>query len=49
MIPIHRPSDIGHWVFCAIHLTRKELHLFDSLGERKPWKNDVKVSLSLHV
>jgi hypothetical protein len=48
VLPIHRPSGVGHWVVCIIYLSRKELHLFDSLAERKPWKQDVKVgSLSL--
>ncbi|KAG1845653.1 hypothetical protein F4604DRAFT_1595417 [Suillus subluteus] len=44
VLPIHRPSSVGHWVFCAIYIQTKELHLFDSLAERQPWKNDVKVS-----
>ncbi|KAG2343347.1 hypothetical protein BDR05DRAFT_884361 [Suillus weaverae] len=38
ILPIHRPSDVGHWVLCIIHLQSKELHLFDSFAERKPWK-----------
>ncbi|KAG2125734.1 hypothetical protein DEU56DRAFT_873029 [Suillus clintonianus] len=42
VLPIHRPSDVGHWVVCIIYLSRKELHLFDSLAERRPWKQDVK-------
>ncbi|KAG1867477.1 hypothetical protein C8R48DRAFT_771969 [Suillus tomentosus] len=42
VLPIHRASNIGHWVLCVIYLSRKELHLFDSLAERKPWKHDVK-------
>lgn len=45
ILPIHRPSNIGHWVLCVIRFSNKELHLFDSLAEKKPWKNDVKVSL----
>jgi Ulp1 family protease len=45
ILPIHRPSNIGHWVLCIIRFSSKELHLFDSLAEKKPWKNDVKVSL----
>ncbi|KAG2092121.1 uncharacterized protein F5147DRAFT_585987 [Suillus discolor] len=45
VLPIHRPSSsIGHWVICVIHKFDKELLLFDSLGEKKPWKNDIKVS-----
>lgn len=43
VLPIHRPANAGHWVVCVIYLSRKELHLFDSLAERKPWKHDVKV------
>jgi hypothetical protein len=43
ILPIHRPSDVGHWVLCIIHLRSKELHLFDSFAERKPWKSDTKV------
>lgn len=45
ILPIHRPSNIGHWVLCVIRFSSKELHLFDSLAEKKPWKNDIKVSL----
>ncbi|KAG1769968.1 hypothetical protein EV702DRAFT_1181682 [Suillus placidus] len=37
-----QPSDVGHWVLCIIHLRSKELHLFDSFAERKPWKSDTK-------
>ncbi|KAG2077762.1 hypothetical protein BDR04DRAFT_999063 [Suillus decipiens] len=43
VLPIHRPSNISHWVVCIIYLSRNELHLFDSLAEQKPWKQDVKV------
>ncbi|KAG1724163.1 uncharacterized protein EDB91DRAFT_1087579 [Suillus paluster] len=42
VLPIHRPLGIGHWVLCVIRLSNKELHLFDSLGNRQPWQNDVK-------
>lgn len=41
--PIHWPSHVGYWVFCAIYLPSKELHLFNSLGDEKPWKHDIKV------
>ncbi|KAG1737873.1 uncharacterized protein EDB91DRAFT_1054932 [Suillus paluster] len=34
IIPIHRPSIIGHWVLCTVHLQSKELHLFDSFAEQ---------------
>ncbi|KAF9233292.1 hypothetical protein BU15DRAFT_54099, partial [Melanogaster broomeanus] len=45
IIPIHRPSPVGHWVLCVAHFSRKELLLFDSLSEMKPWRADVQVSL----
>ncbi|KAG2056566.1 hypothetical protein BDR06DRAFT_879577, partial [Suillus hirtellus] len=44
VLPIHCPSGIGHWVLCIIQLSNEELYLFDSLGNRQPWQNDVKVS-----
>lgn len=44
IIPIHRPSIVGHWVLCIVHLQSKEIHLFDSFAEQRPWKSDVKVS-----
>lgn len=44
VLPIHRPSGIGHWVLCIIQLSTKELYLFDSMGDRTPWQSDVKVS-----
>ncbi|KAG2737098.1 hypothetical protein P692DRAFT_201687269, partial [Suillus brevipes Sb2] len=44
LLPIHQPSPVGHWVFCAVYTLTKELHLFDSLTDRQPWKNEVKVS-----
>ncbi|KAG2087542.1 uncharacterized protein F5147DRAFT_790688 [Suillus discolor] len=44
IIPIHRPSIIGHWVLCIVHLQSKELHLFNSFAEQRPWKSDVRVS-----
>ncbi|EGO05055.1 hypothetical protein SERLA73DRAFT_44847, partial [Serpula lacrymans var. lacrymans S7.3] len=44
IIPIHRPLLVGHWVSCIAHLSTKQLHLFDSLGDRREWKADVKVS-----
>lgn len=47
ILPIHRPSNIGHWVLCVVRLSSKELHLFDSLAEKKPWKNDVKDVMKL--
>ncbi|KAG1779269.1 hypothetical protein EV702DRAFT_1195245 [Suillus placidus] len=47
ILPIHRTSPVGHWVFCAIYISTKELHLFDSLAERQPWKTDVKDIMNL--
>ncbi|KAG2136082.1 uncharacterized protein EDB93DRAFT_1242431 [Suillus bovinus] len=44
ILPIHRPSNIGHWVLCIIRFSSKELHLFDSLAEKKTWKTDVKTN-----
>ena len=43
IIPIHRPSIVGHWVLCIAHISRRELWLFDSLGEQRPWKADIQV------
>ncbi|KAG0695573.1 hypothetical protein DFH29DRAFT_984921 [Suillus ampliporus] len=47
VIPIHRPASVGHWVVCIIYLSRKEIHLFDSRAERKPWKHDLKDIMKL--
>ena len=44
ILPIHRPSPAGHWVICVVKLTSKQLLLFDSLAEQKPWKHDIKVT-----
>lgn len=43
VLPIHRALNVSHWVLCIIYLSRKELHLFDSLAKCKPWKHDVMV------
>ncbi|KIJ59525.1 hypothetical protein HYDPIDRAFT_49728, partial [Hydnomerulius pinastri MD-312] len=48
IIPIHRPSPVGHWVLCIANFSRKQLLLFDSLGKQKPWWADVHVSTSYH-
>ena len=45
IIPIHRPSPVGHWVLCIALLSRRELRLFDSLAEEKPWRADVQVCI----
>ncbi|KAF9231589.1 hypothetical protein BU15DRAFT_90869 [Melanogaster broomeanus] len=47
IIPIHRPSPVGHWVLCVAHFSRKELLLFDSLSEMKPWRADVQDIMKL--
>ncbi|KAG1745519.1 uncharacterized protein EDB91DRAFT_1236381 [Suillus paluster] len=47
ILPIHRPSNVGHWVLCIVHLRSEELHLFDSFAERKPWKSDIKDMMKL--
>ena len=44
ILPIHRPLPVGHWVLCTINLRSRQLFLFDSLAEQKPWKKDIKVS-----
>ncbi|KAG2125361.1 uncharacterized protein EDB93DRAFT_1244054 [Suillus bovinus] len=49
IIPIHRPSIVGHWVLCIVHLQSKEIHLFDSFAEQRPWKSDVKDIMKLIV
>jgi len=43
ILPIHRPSCIGHWVVCTVDFAFKRLSLFDSFAERKPWKKDIQV------
>jgi len=43
ILPIHRLSPVGHWVICIIKFSSKQLLLFDSLAEQKPWKRDIKV------
>ncbi|KIK79744.1 hypothetical protein PAXRUDRAFT_36366 [Paxillus rubicundulus Ve08.2h10] len=47
IIPIQRPSPVGHWVLCIAYLSQKELLLFDSLGEQKPWRADVQDVMKL--
>ncbi|KIO03681.1 hypothetical protein M404DRAFT_54211, partial [Pisolithus tinctorius Marx 270] len=44
ILPIHQPSPVGHWVLCVIKFPSKQLLLFDSLAEQKPWKQDIKVT-----
>ncbi|KIK15548.1 hypothetical protein PISMIDRAFT_39624, partial [Pisolithus microcarpus 441] len=43
ILPIHCSLPVGHWVLCTIDFHSRQLFLFDSLAEQKPWRNDVKV------
>lgn len=43
ILPIHRPSPAGHWVICIVKFSSKQLLLFDSLVEQRPWKHNIKV------
>ncbi|KAG2123258.1 hypothetical protein DEU56DRAFT_917566 [Suillus clintonianus] len=47
ILPIHRPVPVGHWVLCVICRSSKELHLFDSFAEKRPWQHDVKAIMTL--
>ncbi|KAG9316189.1 hypothetical protein JVU11DRAFT_2213 [Chiua virens] len=47
IILIHRSDAGGHWVLCVAHLRRKELLLFDSLGERRRWRANVQDVMKL--
>ncbi|KAI6003806.1 hypothetical protein EDD15DRAFT_2360083 [Pisolithus albus] len=42
ILPIHRPLPVGHWVLCTIRFRSRQLFLFDSFAEQKPWRNDIK-------
>lgn len=42
IIPIHRPQQC-HWVLCVAYLQHGEFILFDSFGDHRPWKKDIKV------
>ena len=44
VLPVHRPSPVGHWVLCTIDFPSRQLLLFDSLAEHQPWRKDIKVS-----
>ena len=44
VLPIHHPVPYGHWVLCTISFPSRQLFLFDSLAEQRPWQNDIKVS-----
>ena len=42
IIPIHRPLS-AYWILCIACLCRRELRLFDSLGEQRPWRSDIHI------
>lgn len=44
VLPIHR-RDINHWVLCIIYPNKKQLRLFDSFAEQRPWHVDIKVRM----
>ncbi|KAG9310616.1 hypothetical protein JVU11DRAFT_9183 [Chiua virens] len=48
IIPIHRPT-VGreHWVLCVVHVSHRELFLYDSLAKRRGWQADVKEIMKL--
>ncbi|KAF7367143.1 hypothetical protein MSAN_00974000 [Mycena sanguinolenta] len=41
LLPIHRPADV-HWVFVAVFIQDQQLYFFDSLGERRGWRRDLR-------
>ncbi|KIM52698.1 hypothetical protein SCLCIDRAFT_32448 [Scleroderma citrinum Foug A] len=41
ILPIHCPSPVRHWVVCIIKFASKQLLLFDSLAEQRPWKHNI--------
>ncbi|KAI6031038.1 hypothetical protein EDC04DRAFT_2868959 [Pisolithus marmoratus] len=43
ILPIHRSLPMGHWVLCTIKFHSRQLFLFDSLAQQKPWRNDIKL------
>lgn len=47
ILPIQRPSGIGHWVACIIYFQTKEIHLFDSLAGS--WECDINDIMKLVV
>lgn len=42
ILPIHRP-EAHHWVLCVVYLQEKQLHLFDSFADQRPWHAESKV------
>lgn len=45
IIPIHRPAPENHWVLCIADFSCRELRLFDSVAQQKPWEANVPVRL----
>lgn len=45
VLPVHRP-DAHHWVMCVIYPNLKQINLFDSFAQHKPWNGDLKVCFS---
>ncbi|KIK10555.1 hypothetical protein PISMIDRAFT_36942, partial [Pisolithus microcarpus 441] len=43
ILPIHHSLPVGHWVLCTIRFCSRQLFLFNSFAEQKPWRNDIKV------
>ncbi|KAF5332294.1 hypothetical protein D9611_008142 [Ephemerocybe angulata] len=42
IIPIHRKLPAEHWVLCVVYPRHRNILLFDSLGHKAPWKEDIK-------
>lgn len=42
LIPIHRAAE-EHWVFVAVSVRDQRLFLFDSLAQRRGWRQDIQV------
>ncbi|KAJ7774618.1 hypothetical protein DFH07DRAFT_865897 [Mycena maculata] len=42
IIPIHRPNE-EHWVLVVASIHSQELWFFDSFGQRRGWRTDLKV------
>ncbi|KAF8166444.1 hypothetical protein K438DRAFT_1616889 [Mycena galopus ATCC 62051] len=46
LLPIHRLTD-EHWVFVVVSLQQQQLFFFDSLGQRKGWRRDIRDTMVL--
>jgi hypothetical protein len=49
ILPIHRPNSGGHWVLCIIAPHSRELFLFDSLGQQRPWRQNMRDIMTLII